>query len=84
MTQERLDFGPPPAALRPAPGDTVVAQRRHLGHCVLKVRGVYALAVTADRIEVLARARDRGEAIPRTRPNTLTYGTFNVVHGAPP
>ena len=83
MTQELLDLGPLPPTTRPSAGATVVATRPALGRCVLKVRGVHALAITADRIEVLARARARGEPIPRTKPTTLAYGEFHVISRGP-
>ncbi len=83
MTQALLDLGPPPPENKPAPGATVVAIRPALGRCVLKVRRVYALAITADRIEVLDRARARGEAIPRTKPTTLAYGDFILIPPEP-
>ena len=78
MTQNLLDLGPPPSITRPSRGQLVVADRR-LGRCVLVVRGVHPTAITADRIEVVARADARGESTPHARPTTIAYGDFRVV-----
>lgn len=84
MSQHLLNLGPLPALRPPRPGAPIVADRPGLGRCVLKIRRVHATAVTADRIEVILAAHARGEAVPRTKPHTLLYGTFHPAPGATP
>ena len=81
MSQELLAFGPPPPPRRPSAGALIAADRPRLGRCALRIRAVHATAVTADRVEVLAAAARRGEAVPRTKPTTLAYGSFAIIPG---